>query len=160
MILGSPVFRNQSVSAACRLPPASSRKLKAGSRKLLGDDAEDLFLAHDQVFVPFELDLLAGVLAEQDGVAFLDVERRDLAVLLDLTLADGDDLALLRLFLCRIGNDDPADLLLALFDSLHDHPIVQGPDSDCGLGGCHIARTPLKWLLMSGTDENLKDLSC
>ena len=51
-------------------------------------------------------------------VAVLDVERRDLAVLLDLALADGDDLALLRLFLGGVGDDDPADFLFAFFDAL------------------------------------------
>ena len=34
------------------------------------------------------------------------------AVVLDLAGADGDDFALLRLFLGGVGNDDPADLLL------------------------------------------------
>src|SRR3954466_8253586 len=67
--------------------------------QLLGDDAEDLFFAHDEVLLAVHLDFLAGVLAEEDGVAFLHVERRDLAVLLDLALADRDDLALHRLFL-------------------------------------------------------------
>ena len=92
------------------------------------DDAEDFFLAHDEVLLAVDLDLLAGVLAEQDGVAFLDVERRDLAVLLDLALADGDDLALLRLFLGGVGDDDAADLLFAFFDALHDDAVVQGTD--------------------------------
>ena len=40
-----------------------------------------------------DLDLLAGVLAEQDRVAFLDVEREALAVILLLAGADGDDFA-------------------------------------------------------------------
>ena len=38
--------------------------------------AEDFVLAHDEVFLAIELDFLAGVLAEQDEVAGLDVERR------------------------------------------------------------------------------------
>ena len=94
---------------------------------------EDFVLAHDQVLLAVDLDLLAGVLAEEDRVACLDVERRDLAVLLDLALADGDDLALLRLLLGGVGDDDPADLLLAFFDALHDDAVVQGTDLDCGL---------------------------
>ena len=51
------------------------------------------------------------------GVAGLDVERRHLAVLLDLAVAGRDDLALLRLFLGGVGDDDPADLLFAFFDA-------------------------------------------
>ena len=73
------------------------------------------------------------------GVAFLDVERRDLAVLLDLALADGDDLALLRLFLGGVRDDDPADLLFAFFDALHDDAVVQGTDLHCGCCCCHSA---------------------
>src|SRR6188768_4359901 len=57
---------------------------------LLFDYAEDFFLAHDQEIFAVELDLLAGVLAKEHRVASLDVERRDLAVLLDAPLADGD----------------------------------------------------------------------
>ena len=102
-------------------------------------NAEDLFLAHDQVFLAVDLDLLAGVLAEEDRVAFLDVERRDLAVLLDLALADRDHLALLRLFLGRVRDDDAADLLFALFDALHDHAVVQGADAYLGCCCCHTS---------------------
>src|SRR5262245_6905018 len=112
------------------MPPrreAGSRKPAAESRQrnsLLIDYAEDFFLAHDQVLLAIELDLLAGVLAEEHGVAFLDVERRHLAVLLDFALADGNHLALLRFFLGGVGDDDAPDLLLAFLEALHDHAIV------------------------------------
>src|SRR5437762_5816972 len=62
--------------------------------ELLLDDAEDVFLAHHQVFVPIDLDLGAGVLREQHAVSRLDVQGADLAVLEDLAVADCDDLAL------------------------------------------------------------------
>ena len=45
-------------------------------RRAVVDDGEDFVFAHDEVFLAIELDFLAGVLAEQDGVAGLDVERR------------------------------------------------------------------------------------
>ena len=61
-----------------------------------------------------DLDLGARVLAEQDAVAGLDVERADLAVLEDLAVADGDDLALERLLLGGVGDDDAALGLLSL----------------------------------------------
>ena len=77
---------------------------------------------------PFDLDLGAGVLAEQDLVADLDVERDDLAVVVDLALADRDDLALLRLFLRGVGDDDAALGLLFLRDPLHDDAILQWPN--------------------------------
>jgi hypothetical protein len=63
---------------------------------------------------PSELDLLPGILSEEDEVAGLDVERDPLAVVLRLAVSGGDDLALLRLFLGGVGDDDPADLLLRL----------------------------------------------
>ena len=45
------------------------------------DDPEDVAFLHDQQVFAIELDLGAGPFAEQDLVARLDVERRDLAVL-------------------------------------------------------------------------------
>src|SRR6185436_1330305 len=93
--------------------------------------------------VAVHLDFLARVLAEEDRVPFLDVERRDLAVLLDLALADSDDLALLRLFLGGVRDDDPADFLLPLVDALHDDPIVEGTDLHgcCSCGSGHRTST-------------------
>ena len=72
------------------------------------DDREHFVFLHDQVLDAIELDLLAGVLAEQDGVARLDVERHPLAVLVALAAARREHLALLWLFLGGIGNDDRA----------------------------------------------------
>jgi hypothetical protein len=51
------------------------------------------------VLFAVNLDFLSRVLAEQDGVAFLDVERDALAVVLDLAGAGRNDLTLLGLFL-------------------------------------------------------------
>src|SRR6267142_1691416 len=89
------------------------------------EDGEDVFLAQDQVVLAVDLDLVAGVLAEQDAVALLDVERNALPVIVDLTRADRLDGGALGLFLCRVRDDDPADLLLALFLAPDQHPIVQ-----------------------------------
>src|SRR5207249_5380334 len=89
------------------------------------EDGEDVFLAQDQVVLAVDLDLVAGVLAEQDAVALLDVEGDALAVVVDLAGADRLDRRALRLFLRRVRDDDPADLLLALFLALDEDPIVQ-----------------------------------
>ncbi len=70
-------------------------------RLLLGfvfDDGQHVVLFHDEVFLAIELDLLAGILAEQDPVARFDVERDALAIVVRLAVAGGDDCALLRLF--------------------------------------------------------------
>ena len=61
-----------------------------------------------------ELHLGARVLAEEDAVARLHVERADLAVLEHLAVADGDDEALDRLLLGGVGDDDPPLGLLFL----------------------------------------------
>ena len=47
-----------------------------------------------------------------------------LAVVLRLAVADGDDLALLRLFLGGVRDDDSADLLFPFLDALHEDAVV------------------------------------
>src|SRR4030095_14785803 len=111
--------------------------------RLLRDHSEDFLFAHDEVLLAVQLDLLARVLAEEDRVAFLDVERRHLAVLLDLALAHRDDFALLGLFLRAVRNDDPADFLFAFLDPLDDNAVVERANSHCRLC-CHSDVTPEK----------------
>src|SRR6185436_12775095 len=77
-----------------------------------GDDGEDLVLAEDDEILLVDADLAAGVLADEDLVALLDVDRRALALVVDLAGTDGDDLGLLRLFLGGVGDDDSAAHLL------------------------------------------------
>ena len=60
------------------------------------DHAHDVFLAHDEELFAFDFDCLAAVLAEQHAVANLDVERRNLAVVVLLAFANGDDLLMMR----------------------------------------------------------------
>src|SRR5438094_9091687 len=70
------------------------------------DDAEDVLLPEDQVLLAVELDLAAGVLAEQHTIAFLDVGRQHLPVFAPAR-AHGHPEALLGLLLGRVGDDDP-----------------------------------------------------
>ena len=44
------------------------------------EDREDLVFAHDEVLLTVDLDFLAGILAEEDGVARLHVQRLPRAV--------------------------------------------------------------------------------
>src|SRR6059036_2520875 len=116
-------------AAAMMLTPLSSA-LRASSSNLscfgmdddppLLENGEDVFLAHDEVFLVVDLDLGARVLPEQDLVASLHVEGDLLAVVADLSRADGDHLTLLRLLLRRVRDDDPAPLDLLLLQTL-DH---------------------------------------
>src|SRR5450759_3386081 len=106
------------------------------------DDTEHFVLAHDEVFLPIKLDLLAGILAEQDEVAGRYVERHELAVVLRLALADGDDFALLGLFLGGVGDDDPADFLFAFFNTRDDDAVVQRSDVHALYSVCLSWRCP------------------
>src|SRR5204863_4287350 len=92
------------------------------------DDGQYFVLAHDQVLLTIEFDLLARVLAEENEVARLDVERDALAVVLRLAVAGGDDFALLRFFLRGVGDDDPADFLFAFLEALDNDAVVQRSD--------------------------------
>ncbi len=87
-----------------------NRKLFAASgRFLLGhatQDSENFLFLHDDEFFAVNLDLGAGVFAEQDAVAVLYIQREYLAVFVDLALADGDDFAFLRFVFCAVGDDD------------------------------------------------------
>jgi len=103
----------------------------AGTRQL--ENRQDFLFTHDEEFLAVELDLLAGVLPEQDRVAGLDVQVDAASVVLDLAGADGDDLALLRLLLGGVRNDDSADLLFALVDALDEDPVVERS----GFHRCH-----------------------
>src|SRR5690242_18916137 len=92
------------------------------------DDAENFFFPHDEIVLTIELDLLPGVLAEENHVAGLDVERRARAIVLRLALAGGDHLALLRFFFGGIGDDDSSDLLFAFVEALDDEAVVKRSD--------------------------------
>src|SRR5205807_7498709 len=96
------------------------------SVSLLFDHAEDVFLAHHEVFLPVDLDLGPGILREQHAVAGLDVEGPNLAVFEDLAVPDRDHFALDGLFLGGVGDDDAALGLLFLLHALDDHAILQG----------------------------------
>ena len=58
--------------------------------------------------------------------------RDELAGLVAAARADGDDLALRRLLLGGVGNDDAALGLLLGIDTLDDHAVVQGTELELG----------------------------
>src|SRR5262249_25008330 len=91
----------------------------------LVDDAQHVLFPHDQVLLVLYLDLGAGVLAQEDAVASLHVQRDLLALVVHLAGSDRDDLPLLGLLLRRVRNDDAALLHLLLLDSLDENPVVQ-----------------------------------
>src|SRR5262249_59596548 len=91
-------------------------------------DTEDVLLAEDQMLLAVDCDLAAGVLAEQDPIALLDVWGQHLAVLPPAG-SHRHDLPLLRLLLGGVGDDDAAGAsLLALLDPLHDQAVLERAD--------------------------------
>src|SRR6476661_7041848 len=93
------------------------------------DNPEDVAFLHDDEVFTVDLDLGARPFAEQDLVAGLDVERRQLALFALGAGADGDDFAFLRLFLGGVGNNDPARGLLVSLDTADEDAIMKRPET-------------------------------
>src|SRR5580693_8571476 len=85
---------------------ASGRFFLSGACAL--DHTHDVRLLHDQKVLAVDLDLGAGPFAEQCPVARLDVKRNELAAFVTGSRPDGDHLALVRLLLDSVGNNDAA----------------------------------------------------
>src|ERR1700733_10015027 len=86
--------------------------------------AHDVGLLHDQEILAVDLDFCARPLAEQDPLARLEFDGRDLAALIAAAGSDRDDFALLRLFLDSVGNDDPALRLIFALDAAYDDAVM------------------------------------
>src|SRR6476646_8033806 len=95
----------------------------------LANNAQNIAFLHDDQVFTVDLDLGARPFAEQDLVAGLDVERRDLAVVRTGARADRDHFAFLRLFLGGIGDDDPARGLLVGLDSANEDAVMKRPET-------------------------------
>src|SRR6202034_580283 len=96
----------------------SEKLLFAGS--CLRDAAnlrQNLFLAKDQIFLFIDLDVVAGIFAEQDPIAGLYVERNAAALFVQLAGAHRDYFGFLRLLLGRIRDNDSAFRGFFLFES-------------------------------------------
>src|SRR5436190_8488975 len=96
------------------------------------DDAHDVFLAHDEELITLHLHRLAGVLAEQDAIADLHVDRNQLALVVFLALAHGDDLALVGLLSGGVGNNDATRRLALFLNALDDHAVMQRTNFHAG----------------------------
>src|SRR5829696_2766957 len=105
------------------------------------EHAHDVGLLHDQELLAVELDLGARPLAEQDAVAGLHVERAQLTLVVERAGAGGDHLALLRLLLGGVGDDDAARGLLFRRDAADENAVVQGTEvHGAGLSGSQRRR--------------------
>src|SRR5690625_1939232 len=96
-----------------------------GSSLRTTKNAENVALLHDEQLLAIQLDLGPGPFAEEDPVAGLDIQGDTLAGFVTRTGADGDDLALLGLFLGAVRDDQTALGLLFFFDATDQDPVVQ-----------------------------------
>src|SRR5687768_14499108 len=110
-----------------------------------GDDGEDVAGAEDEQVLAPVLDLGSAVLAEDDLVADADVERDAVAVVVDPARAHGDDLALLRLLLGGVRDDETGRGGLLGFDRLDDKAILERLDGDR-----HWSTSPFKRMNVAG----------
>jgi hypothetical protein len=89
------------------------------------EHGQDVVFTHDEVFVPIELDLLAGVLAEQNAVAPL-ARRAGRAYhrLWSCHYPPATTLPCCGFSFAVSGNNDPADFLFAFVDALNKDAVV------------------------------------
>src|SRR4029450_6617454 len=88
------------------------------------DDGEDVALTQYQELLAIDGDFGSAVLSVQDLVADLDAPGNALAFV-EAARANGDDLALLRLFLGGVRDVETSAHLLGLFQWLDDDGIRQ-----------------------------------
>src|SRR5580698_3505118 len=109
---------------------------------------EDVVLGKDHVLDAVELHFVARVLADEDLVARLDLERADLAVLLHLAAAHRDDFGLDGLLLRGVGDDDASLGLFFLLEALDDDSVSERTD----LHGVRSSPAGLSVVLWHSTD--------
>src|SRR6478735_592031 len=95
-----------------------------------GNDREDVARGEDEVLLAGVLDLGAAVLAVDDLVADADVERNAVAVVVDATRTDAQDLALLGLLLGGVRDDQAGSRGLLGLEGLDDDAVLEGLDVD------------------------------
>src|SRR3954454_17854105 len=162
VIVGAPHFLSRTtlrpfgpsvtLTALASLSTPASRARRASSSNLSSlaisslHDREDVAARQDQQVLAVDGDLGAAVLRVQDGLALLDVERDQVAgVLGALAGADGEDLALLRLLLGGVGDDEAGRGRLLGLVGLHDDAVIerlQGHgQASIGSGGRSLGRS-------------------
>src|SRR5260370_9246906 len=137
-ILSRASIENLTSLAAIRSPLCLTRQPLGGllAGEGLFDHAHDVALFHDQVVDAVDLDLGARPFAEQHPVAFLEVDRDELAAFVAATWTDGDHLSLSRLLFGGIRNDDSACGLTLCVDAGNHHAVVKRPKPHIGSPKC------------------------
>src|SRR5256714_1048169 len=91
----------------------------------LDQHPHNVALFHDEVIDGIDFGLGARPFAEQDAIADANVDRDELAALVAAAGSNGDDLALLRLLLGGVGNNDATSGLRLGVDALDDNAVVK-----------------------------------
>src|SRR3954469_13573963 len=110
------------------------------------DDREDVARGEDELLLARVLDLGAAVLAVDDLVADVDVERDAVAVVVDAARADRQDLALLGLLLGGVRDDQAGSRGLLGVEGLDDDPVLERLDVDRHDVDLHFLA--LRWWVM------------
>src|SRR5947207_5138222 len=107
------------------------------------EHAHDVRFLHDHQVLAIELDLGARPLREQHMIAAFDVERMQLAGLVAGAGTDGEYFAFHRLFLNRVGDEDPAGGLRLRFDTANQDAVLQWTQFHRGSSSDQIFRIEL-----------------
>src|SRR5688500_15612373 len=91
--------------------------------RLLDYYRQNISIAQDQVFLITLLDLRAGILGEEDFVAFLQVDWNSAAALQQLTGANRDNDGFLGFFLCGVRQIDAALCLVPTLYGFDHYPV-------------------------------------
>src|SRR6266496_4401917 len=128
------------VSSRTRIWRAQSGGLLLGIG--LDQHPHNVALFDDEVLDAIDFDLGARPFAEQDTVADLDVDGDELAALVAAAGSNRDDLALLRLLLGGVGNDDATSGLRLGVDSLDDNAVVKRSE----FHWCSLSFQAVNWI--------------
>src|SRR5215813_2496222 len=89
------------------------------------EDSEHFLFADDQELFAVDLDLVSGVLAEENAIAILHVNGLSFTLVVLLASTNGDHLTLLRLLFRSVGNDDAATNGLRLIETANQNAVMQ-----------------------------------
>jgi hypothetical protein len=121
----------------------------------IGEHAHDVALLHDQILDAIDLDFRPGPFAEQDPIAGLQIDGNELSGLVAPTRTDGNDLALLGLFLGSVRNDNPTGGPCLGFDALEHNTIVEWTELHIGPPSLFLFLFRMNRVSVSGPHECL-----
>ena len=99
-------------------------------RGSLAEDGKDVFFTHeDQILLVLNVDLSAAILSQEHTVSNLDNRGNGVAVLVERTSSNSNDLSLIALLHSRVREHDATDLVDLGLDAAHKDAVKKGEDS-------------------------------